>query len=123
VGLTVINFIDNFYHLVVIKRLLIHHGQLVDFISRYITAIRLHAVMRTRFTIAAFYARGQNIGQSELFLDLIDNLHITHDLKSLVVNDAILSRCLALCWGVGNLACETRVDPKVDQVCAQCCAK
>lgn len=61
-------------------------------------------VMRTTLTITALKTRRQNIGQSELILDIIDNFHVTHDLKGLVMDEAVAGGCLALGRGVCYLA-------------------
>ena len=58
VGLSVLSLINILDNLIVIKSFFVHMGELVHIIGRDVTAICLEAVMGTKFTIAAFQARG-----------------------------------------------------------------
>ena len=66
--------------------------------------------------LTALKARWQNVSQSELLLDLVDDLHVTYDLNRFVVDETVARGCFALGWGIGSFAGEARIDPKVEQV-------
>lgn len=56
------------------------------------------------FTLAALETRWQHVGQGELLLNLVDDLHVTHDLDRLVMDETVASRCFALGRSVGGFA-------------------
>ena len=68
------------------------------------------------FALAALETGRQHVGQRELLLDLVDDLHVSHYLNCLVVDETVASACFALGWGVGGFSGEARVDPKVEKV-------
>lgn len=78
-------------------------------------------MVRAHTSLAALQAGWQDVRQGELVFDLIDSLHVAHDLERFKVDQTLAECLLLLVWGVGNLPCEAAIDPQVDEVCAQCC--
>ena len=46
-------------------------------------------MVRATFAVTALQARGEDVGERELLLDLVDHLHVPHDLQGLVVHEAV----------------------------------